>query len=297
MAMNDLMRRIDTIYVATGGGDDKKKEQQNLDGFRRAKKELHVLLKTVREDIKLRDQMQQENPSGTQTIEKSQKIRKDLKLAKEHASDMGVELEKDKKKKGKAKLAEGELQARTEQLSLAWKHIEECEQLEKRRYTQPQTAPNPQRADLFTKSRKGKVDPSKLAGGASSSKAEASSSATDAPYHPATSSELPDFEIEEQMQQLKQRDKQIDEGLEEISKGVGRLKQVAVAIGDELTLQNEMLNVIETKVDTANEQLLTLNKKMKQTLTKVKGADRFIMNFILLMVVLGIAAYIYSMLK
>eukprot|EP00299_Pterocystis_sp_00344_P016662 c8360_g1_i1.p2 GENE.c8360_g1_i1~~c8360_g1_i1.p2 ORF type:complete len:141 (-),score=37.98 c8360_g1_i1:67-489(-) len=123
------------------------------------------------------------------------------------------------------------------------------------------------------------------------------SAATDAPYHPATSSELPDFEIEEQMQQLKQRDKQIDEGLEEISKGVGRLKQVAVAIGDELTLQNEMLNVIETKVDTANEQLLTLNKKMKQTLTKVKGADRFIMNFILLMVVLGIAAYIYSMLK
>jgi hypothetical protein len=49
------------------------------------------------------------------------------------------------------KVPEAELQRRGEQLSLALKHIEECEFLEKRRYTQQRPAATPQRAELFAK--------------------------------------------------------------------------------------------------------------------------------------------------
>jgi len=289
-----LMRRVDTIYVATGGGDGEKKKDEKLDGFKTAKHELHMLVKTIREDIKTRDTLQQENPSGTQTIEKSQKIRRDIKKAREHVNTMSVELEQDKKRKMKQKLTESELKIRQEQIDLAYKHIEECEQLEKRRYTQQPAPPSQKKADLFSKSR---IKSTPAASTAASSFGGDVPSSSSADYHPATHSDLPPLEVEAQIQQLKERDKKIDEGLEDISKGVGRLKNIAQGIDEELTLQSEMLNVIETKVDAANEQLLTLNRKMKDTLKKVKGADRFIVNFILLMIVLGISAYIYTMVK
>ncbi len=49
--MNDLMRRIDAVCVATGGEgqDNKQKTDTETDPFRRAKKELHDKLKSVRD--------------------------------------------------------------------------------------------------------------------------------------------------------------------------------------------------------------------------------------------------------
>jgi TRAP-type uncharacterized transport system fused permease subunit len=70
-----------------------------------------------------------------------------------------------------------------------------------------------------------------------------------------------------------------------------------IANFQELTLQTAMLNEIETKVDNSNEHLLKINRKMKKTLEKVKSGDRFVVNFILLLVLLGIVGGIYTMVK
>ena len=49
------------------------------------------------------------------------------------------------------------------------------------------------------------------------------------------------------------------------------------------------------QVDNARAQLTNINKKMKKTLQSTRSADRFILDFILLVIVLGIAGYVVSM--
>jgi len=49
------------------------------------------------------------------------------------------------------------------------------------------------------------------------------------------------------------------------------------------------------QVDGANDHLHNLNRKMKNALKEVRSADRFILDFILIVIVLGIATYIYNM--
>lgn len=48
-------------------------------------------------------------------------------------------------------------------------------------------------------------------------------------------------------------------------------------------------------MDGANEHLHNLNRKMKSALKEVRSADRFIVDFILIVVILGIATYCYNM--
>lgn len=51
----------------------------------------------------------------------------------------------------------------------------------------------------------------------------------------------------------------------------------------------------DAQVDGANEHLHNLNRKMKNALKEVRSADRFIIDFILIVVILGIATYCYNM--
>lgn len=52
---------------------------------------------------------------------------------------------------------------------------------------------------------------------------------------------------------------------------------------------------LTTQVDGANEHLHNLNRKMKNALKEVRSADRFIIDFILIVIILGIATYCYNM--
>ena len=49
------------------------------------------------------------------------------------------------------------------------------------------------------------------------------------------------------------------------------------------------------QVDSANLHLNSMNKRMKKTLAETRSADRFILDFILLIILLGIVGYIISM--
>lgn len=242
-------------------------------------------LKGVREHLKDRDELLETAPNSTETIKKSQEIRQELRSARENANSMREEIVKEKKKRI-GRIDNAEMEKREEQLDLVWKHIEEVERLEKRRYNRGAAGAAPassgQRNQLMNSGR---------------SRVELEGAPAMDDFHPATNSDLPDFEVQEQLQEFRKRDQQLDQGLDELSQGVRGLKNVANAIGDELVVQTAMLDEIEEKVDGANQHLLSINRKMKDTLGKVKGADRFMMNFILLMVVLGIACYIYSMMK
>ena len=112
---------------------------------------------------------------------------------------------------------------------------------------------------------------------------------------PLDSSELPDIETQEQLQMLQRKDEQIDSELEMVSAGVQDLKNIALDMRDEVQLHTAMVDEITNKVDKASVHLNTLNKRMKTTLAQTRSADRFILDFILLVILLGIVGYIISM--
>jgi uncharacterized coiled-coil DUF342 family protein len=166
-----------------------------------------------------------------------------------------------KKAKGKevdAK-AEEEVQARQEIVELCNKHIEECITLEKAGFGQSVLS--------FT--------------GISKDDGR------------APISQLPDID-DEGFMLLRQQDAQIDEKLQRIGEGVNVLKEIAVEMGKEIETQNVMISELDHKVDKAQAQLDNLNKRLKNILTKMRKGDRFCVDLILLIIVLGLAAYIYN---
>ncbi len=60
-------------------------------------------------------------------------------------------------------------------------------------------------------------------------------------------------------------------------------------------MQTAMVDEITNKVDKANVHLNNLNKRMKQTLQQTRSADRFILDIILVVILLGVVGYIISM--
>lgn len=170
-------------------------------------------------------------------------------------------------------MSSSQVEERQEVVELVFKHIEECEGLEKKRYAGKNTEA---RVELFSGGK---------AGGSSMGSVSRVAGGT----------ELPDIETQDGLKMLAAKDKQIDEGLDQIAEGVADLKSLALDMRDEVKVQSAMVDEITSKVDNASAQLTNINKKMKKTLQSTRSADRFILDFILLVIVLGIAGYVVSM--
>jgi syntaxin of plants SYP7 len=102
-------------------------------------------------------------------------------------------------------------------------------------------------------------------------------------------------QIGEGLQQLKRNDQQLDQQLEQISKGLTRLKGIAVDQSNEIKLQGVMIDQIGENMDKATGHLNDVNLKLKETLQKAGGATNIIVKMILLILLLGVAAYLYKM--
>ena len=113
----------------------------------------------------------------------------------------------------------------------------------------------------------------------------------------AVSPELPEIDLETQdgLKSLQRKDQQIDEGLDQIAEGVNDLRHLAIDMRDEVKVQSAMVDEITHKVDAASGHLTNLNKRMKKTLANTRSADRFILDFILLVILLGVVGYIVSL--
>ncbi|GBG91132.1 hypothetical protein CBR_g51934 [Chara braunii] len=98
-------------------------------------------------------------------------------------------------------------------------------------------------------------------------------------------------------QEFEMRKQKQDEGLEIVSQGLNTLKNMAEDIHQELENQEPLVDEMHNKVDKANAEMRTTNKRLKDTVTSLRSSRNFCIDIILLAVVLGIAAYIYSAVK
>ena len=272
-----LEARRKGVVQETGEGATMKKGPKGGDEFSGLKSQLAREVREIRTALKERDELLQKGASGSkQTVQLSHQIRTQIKGAKEDAQKLLALQKKEAAKKDKKGTNATQVEERQEVVELVFKHIEECEAIEKRRYNGKQAEA---RVELFS-------------GGTSGA---GSSSTSSTVSRVPVGTELPDIETQDGLKMLAAKDKVIDEGLDQIAEGVQDLKSLALDMRDEVKVQSAMVDEITSKVDSASSQLSGINKKMKKTLQSTRSADRFILDFILLAIVLGIAGYVVSM--
>lgn len=100
------------------------------------------------------------------------------------------------------------------------------------------------------------------------------------------------FKQEYEMRKVKQ-----NQGLEMISEGLDTLKNMASDMNEELDRQVPLMDEIDTKVDKATSDLKNTNVRLKHTVNQLRSSRNFCIDIILLCIILGIAAYLYNVLK
>ncbi|GAB4835885.1 Syntaxin-71 [Ancistrocladus abbreviatus] len=100
------------------------------------------------------------------------------------------------------------------------------------------------------------------------------------------------FRKEYEMRKMKQ-----EEGLGVISEGLDTLKNLALDMNEELDRQVPLTDEIDTKVDKATSDLKNTNVRLKENLQNIRSSRNFCIDIILLCVILGIASYLYNILK
>ncbi|TKW26000.1 hypothetical protein SEVIR_3G157600v4 [Setaria viridis] len=100
------------------------------------------------------------------------------------------------------------------------------------------------------------------------------------------------FRREYEMRRMKQ-----DEGLDVIGEGLETLKNMASDMNEELDRQVPLMDEMDDKVDRANADLKNTNVRLKETVLQLRSSRNFCIDIILLCVILGIAAYLYNVLK
>ncbi|CAA7408746.1 unnamed protein product [Spirodela intermedia] len=100
------------------------------------------------------------------------------------------------------------------------------------------------------------------------------------------------FRQEYEMRKLKQ-----DQGLDAIAEGLDTLKNMANDMNEELDRQVPLMDEIDTKVDRATADLKNTNVRLKETVHRMRSSRNFCIDIILLCIILGIAAYLYNVLK
>ncbi|KAL9374078.1 hypothetical protein Peur_033698 [Populus x canadensis] len=100
------------------------------------------------------------------------------------------------------------------------------------------------------------------------------------------------FRQEYEMRKMKQ-----DQGLDMISDGLDTLKNMAHDMNEEIDRQVPLMDEIDTKVDKAAADLKNTNVRLKDTVNQLRSSRNFCIDIVLLIIILGIAAYLYNVLK
>lgn len=100
------------------------------------------------------------------------------------------------------------------------------------------------------------------------------------------------FRQEYEMRKMRQ-----DQGLSVIAEGLDTLKDMAHNMNEELDRQVPLMDEIDTKVDKATSDLKNTNVRLKDTVNQLRSSRNFCIDIILLCIILGIAAYLYNVLK
>lgn len=100
------------------------------------------------------------------------------------------------------------------------------------------------------------------------------------------------FQMEWQQRKAKQ-----DEDLDVIEQGLGNLQNIAQDMGAEINKQDVLLDEIETQMDRASKAVETNNAKLAGVLKRVASTRNFCIDITLIIILLAVVGYIYTLLN
>jgi len=280
--------KLKFIYDQCAPKEESKDKNSKVvnDEFTILKKKIHEDLRGVRKALKEREQLFIENENSSETAEASYRIRCSIKAVRESANSLKELANKSEKKMLKKKNLSPEerqfIEKRKDIVNLVFKHIEECEMLEKKRFSDKVAN---ERKKLF-------ASPTKESGGGTNNLVAGNPFGTEGDKDPYMDTNLEDFDIDEDLMQIKMTNQEIDQQLDEISEGVKIVKQIAIGINDELDKQEVIIDRVEEKVDIAQAHIENLNEKMHTIVEKSMKGEKYMLNAILAMIIVTIIGFI-----
>jgi hypothetical protein len=271
--MKILMARLMEIDTQCRPEREKKAQEEaekQLDEFQLEKRHLANKIRDVRASLQERDDLL-ENGERARAAEKSAIVRRELKKIKEDSERLEKTYQsKHSKLKAKQKIPGVTIKAekvakdenRKKVVELTMQHLKELENREQ----------NPGRASKL------------LAESVSDSSGE----------REVIAGGIPDID-DPQFELLRTQDAEIDRQLDITLEGVKRLKELALAAGEELSAQDDLIEEINEVAETALVKLETVNMELMKTLKAVRSARNLCCDLILIGVILGIATAVYFM--
>lgn len=103
---------------------------------------------------------------------------------------------------------------------------------------------------------------------------------------------------QQQILQLEERDADFDLQLDEIGEGIQDLAEIAQQQGEEVTLQSQMLDRVDKKIDKNLERMTKVNARMKETLEEVgRASDKIMVDIMCIVLAVGFGAVIYNFVR
>mmetsp|Transcript_7534 Transcript_7534/g.11269 ORF Transcript_7534/g.11269 Transcript_7534/m.11269 type:complete len:293 (-) Transcript_7534:228-1106(-) len=98
--------------------------------------------------------------------------------------------------------------------------------------------------------------------------------------------------------QIKERSKEMEElYLTKIEGHIDNLADLARGMNEELVLQDRMFDDLGDRLEKTNDNLVNVNARMKDTLKKVRAADKFCVDVMCVLLLLGLVAVLYAVIR
>ena len=104
-------------------------------------------------------------------------------------------------------------------------------------------------------------------------------------------------EEQNQIDEWKQRVEKQDEDLNEVHNYVKQIKKELNNVNQNMDDVHKKVKGVSSHTDQTNVKVETQNKKLKDLLEKLRGGDKICVDILLFLVILGLAAVLYSIIK
>ncbi|KAG5481130.1 hypothetical protein CUR178_06362 [Leishmania enriettii] len=286
--LRDTIRRLHRVRAKAGAKDEQDNQESSGDPFQDLTNAFVQAATRTKNNINERNEGCRQYGQDHMTIEQSNKIRRDLRLMEDMLNDidrlvseaqhrLSKENSKRKPVKSQVELLERNYEGRREQYQSCVSALENLREMDaqrvevtKRQIDAVQEMQLGKRAQLrqqllgMRRKDNGNYETVGLGG-------------VELVDNTTGGGKLQDNEeTKAQMQTIAAQDAKIDAGLNRIKEGVGRLHELAVHIGSQISMQNEMLDKTEQTIDKKTQQLRGINRRLAKFMKETRPMNCFL---------------------
>jgi len=273
----------------------RKEEMKTFDDFQRKKHSLNTLLQDIRKDVERLNELRKKlgrDERDTTTIRLQSDNSDRLKLGLAQFNELKSQLDKDANKTGRKKLDPKELADRRHLVMLIGEDLKDLTN-QNARVKMPITEDDEaMKARIDRRKAKDEEARERREKTRKSRRLKKGESGIDDEDFNEANHSGPGTEQEQAFEEKVAHNMiEQDKMLEEISKGLDELKELANEASKQLTIQKAMLDQVDEKMDTTMRQFKTANARLKNLLEESGGMSRWCPMLILAIVILALVGY------